>query len=209
MIAGISSWAKGIIVAVIIGIIIQMILPEGKNKKYIKIIIGVYTLFCIINPVIGKNINLEDYGIEKYLNVEIAEEKEKTSEYDANVIEIFKKKVIENISSELEAKGYKSDNIELQVDKDCNIKKIKISNIYELKENKQEEDTNSKNSKENEKNNKTNGENKIETNVENVQKVEIGIKDTPVKGIAESDKQTLIDYLSENYKIDKKLITIE
>ena len=45
MISFISSWAQQIIFAVIIGIIIQMLLPEGKSKKYIKIVIGVYVLF--------------------------------------------------------------------------------------------------------------------------------------------------------------------
>ena len=35
MISFISSWAQQIIFAVIIGIIIQMLLPEGKSKKYI------------------------------------------------------------------------------------------------------------------------------------------------------------------------------
>ena len=67
----ISSWAQGIIVAILTSSIIQMLLPEGKNKKYIKVIIGVYILFCIISPVIGKDLNLENYDIEKYLNMKI------------------------------------------------------------------------------------------------------------------------------------------
>ena len=37
----ISSWVQGIIVAVVIATIIEMILPEGNSKKYIKIVIGV------------------------------------------------------------------------------------------------------------------------------------------------------------------------
>ena len=52
MISWISSWAQGIIMAVIIGAIIEMILPEGNSKKYVKIVIGVYILFTIISPVI-------------------------------------------------------------------------------------------------------------------------------------------------------------
>ena len=46
MVAFISSWAQGIIVAVIIASIIEMILPEGSSKKYIKVVIGVYILCC-------------------------------------------------------------------------------------------------------------------------------------------------------------------
>ena len=36
MIIKIRQWCEGIIIAVIISIIIEMIIPEGKNKKYIK-----------------------------------------------------------------------------------------------------------------------------------------------------------------------------
>ena len=59
MVSFISSWAQQIIFAVIIGTILQMLLPEGKNKKYIKIVIGVYVLFAVISPVIGKDIDID------------------------------------------------------------------------------------------------------------------------------------------------------
>jgi len=32
----ITSWVQGIIIAVIIGTIIEMLLPNGNSKKYIK-----------------------------------------------------------------------------------------------------------------------------------------------------------------------------
>ena len=35
MISWFNSWAQGIILAVIIVTILEMIVPEGKNKKYI------------------------------------------------------------------------------------------------------------------------------------------------------------------------------
>ena len=42
MINFLSSWAEQIIIAVIAASIIEMILPENKNKKYVKMIIGIY-----------------------------------------------------------------------------------------------------------------------------------------------------------------------
>ena len=54
MIDFISSWTQGVIVAVIIATIIEMIIPEGSSKKYIKVVIGVYVLFNIVAPVINK-----------------------------------------------------------------------------------------------------------------------------------------------------------
>lgn len=54
MIKFINSWAQGIILAVIIATIVEIILPEGKNKKYVKTVIGIYILFTIIYPLINK-----------------------------------------------------------------------------------------------------------------------------------------------------------
>ena len=62
MISFINSYVKGIVVAVIISTIIEMILPEGKIKKYVKTVIGAYIVFIIISPIItkitGKEISL-------------------------------------------------------------------------------------------------------------------------------------------------------
>ena len=51
MISWFNSWAQGIILAVIIVTILEMIVPEGKNKKYIKIVMGVYITFTMISPI--------------------------------------------------------------------------------------------------------------------------------------------------------------
>ena len=45
-----SSWAEQIIIAVVIGSIIEMVLPDNNNKKYVKMVIGIYVLFSIISP---------------------------------------------------------------------------------------------------------------------------------------------------------------
>jgi len=38
----INSWASGLIVAVIIATIIELILPENTNKKYVKMVSGIF-----------------------------------------------------------------------------------------------------------------------------------------------------------------------
>ena len=51
MISLFSSWARGIVIAVVVSTIIEMILPNGSSKKYVKSVIGIYILFVIISPV--------------------------------------------------------------------------------------------------------------------------------------------------------------
>ena len=52
-----NNWLQGIVVAVVIASIIQMILPNGNNKKYIKVVLGIYVVFQIITPVVNKFFN--------------------------------------------------------------------------------------------------------------------------------------------------------
>ena len=54
MIEFFKSWCEGIIVAVVVSIIIESILPEGNMKKYVKVIISIYIVFTILNPILGK-----------------------------------------------------------------------------------------------------------------------------------------------------------
>ena len=54
MISLFSSWARGIVIAVVVSTIIEMILPNGSSKKYVKSVIGIYILFVIISPVAKK-----------------------------------------------------------------------------------------------------------------------------------------------------------
>ena len=48
MILKIKSWCEGIIVAIIISIIIEMLVPDGNNKKYVKVVIGIYIIFVTL-----------------------------------------------------------------------------------------------------------------------------------------------------------------
>lgn len=62
MIDNINSWTGQIIIATVVAIIIQMIMPDGKNKKYVDVVSGLYILYVILNPILNvdKNISLLD-----------------------------------------------------------------------------------------------------------------------------------------------------
>ena len=119
MINFISSWTGGIVVSVIISTLLEMILPEGKNKKYIKTVIGVYILFSIVSPIISKikggsldTNNLID--IEKMFSkntVEVASIDTTTS-----IEKIYITNLKQDIKNNLEEKGYKVNNVSIIAD---------------------------------------------------------------------------------------------
>ena len=49
MIACFSEWAKNLTLAVVIVSLFEMLLPNNKTKKYIKVVMGLYILFNILS----------------------------------------------------------------------------------------------------------------------------------------------------------------
>lgn len=174
-----------------------MVLPEGKNKKYIKIVIGIYVLFAIISPVIGKNIdlNLEEFNItidNTSTNLD------KTNE--ENINDIFVSNLVEDIKSKLSNKGYGCESVELKTNNNYEVEKISITGIYEIDEDENKDEENSNNN--------------VKINSININEVQIGekensIKDQVVKGIPKSEEKDLKEYLSETYNVKEKNISID
>ncbi len=115
MINWIGSWVQGIVIAVVISTIIEMILPDGNIKKYVRTVIGVYIVFVIISPIItkitGKEINLELYELPETTKVQ--QNVIDTNAYiESTYINKLKQDIIENI----ETKGYKVININIGIE---------------------------------------------------------------------------------------------
>ena len=199
----IITWTKGIIVAVIIASIIEMILPNGNSKKYIKMVIGVYIVFNIVAPVINKVTNnsfsLESIiDVNKYTNqiesYEVSTEK-LDSNNESSIKEMYKINLEKDMKSKLEEKGYivNSINIEINNDKEYTIKSVdlKISKTGE-----QEEKKANTVEKIEKVNIEVSVENRIENN-ENIENVEI----------SEKEKNEIKEYISSTYEVNKKKIT--
>lgn len=117
----INSWASGLVVAVIIATIIELILPENKNKKYVKMVSGIFILFTIISPVIVKfkgDINLD---FEKYAKALSTENTVNIQEIgsvvtDKNIMKVYKENLIRNISTGIENLNYVVKKIDIKID---------------------------------------------------------------------------------------------
>lgn len=164
----ISNWAGGIIVAVIIGTIIEMLLPQGNSKKYIKVVIGIYVLFTIVSPVITK-VTGKDIEISDILDLkEYVEETEETvkiqntiqDQNTNNIKDIYLDKIKGDMKEKISKKGYNVNNIQIELSNDDNYKILCI--LLEIEKN--NEDGSEKNTE----------QNKIKE-VESINKIEISI----------------------------------
>lgn len=181
-----SSWGQGIIVAVIIGTIIEMILPEGSSKKYIKVVIGIYILFTIISPFIQK-FSGSKLSAENILNTEKYERmmakgrntiSQKIEDNNSRTIkDIYTENLKTDIKAKLKEKGYEAESIYLRVSDDGNytIEKLQIKLL--ATENKNNGNTETK---------------KVEINSVNVEKIEIA-GDGKTNSVKEKNKNTGVE----------------
>ena len=180
----ISNWASGIIIAVVIGTIIEMLLPEGNSKKYIKVVIGVYVLFTIVSPVItkftGKEIEVSNVlDLSQY--VEEAEESSKVqntikSDNENNIKSIYLDGIKNDMREKIKSKGYNVTSIDVDISNNDDYKILGVSlEIMKL----EDDNTTKDNIKQNE----------IET-IETVNKVEINIGGEENKIEGDSNKKS-------------------
>lgn len=199
MVEWISGWAQGIIVAVIIATIIEMLLPEGSSKKYIKVVVGIYILFTIVSPVITKITNKEfklsdiidlDEYIEAASSDNTYNELEKSN--NENIKEVYIASLKSDIEGKIANKGYNADSIEVEVqDNDeytINSITISVSKLDEEEEN---------------------------NNIEIVNEVEINVststeksKENEKEELSKKEKEELKEYLSSVYELPEDNIII-
>lgn len=196
----ISSWAQGIIVSVIIATIIEMILPNNSNSKYIKMVIGVFILFSIISPIINKisgrklNINLTNYSLNQTV--------ETSSAIDNN--ELIKQMYEENLKLDMKAKisqkGYAVGDIKVEIlnNEEFTLNSISI-NIVGILQNQ----------------NKRTNTQKATTVVENIENILVDVSGKESNQnkkekslISESEKRKLIQYLSNVYEVKENNIYV-
>ena len=124
MVEWISKWAGGIIVAVLIGTVIEMILPEGSSKKYIKVVIGVYVVFTIVTPIItkftGEKIEVSDVlEIDEYI-LEAKEASEVHNSIESSnqnsIVSIYIDGLKSDIKSKIEGKGYIVNEVKVEIE---------------------------------------------------------------------------------------------
>jgi len=181
MINFINSWTEGIIIAVVISTIIEMILPDGTIKKYVRTVIGTYIVFVIVSPIItkltGKEITLSSFKLP-----ETQIQTENTINTNAYIESTYINTIKQDIIKNIENKGYKVEEIKVEIETE----KENYGNINEI---------NLKISKDNAKNS-------------NIEPIEINLSnETEQKEqILEDEIQNLKNFIKTTYATENVLI---
>lgn len=194
MIGNISKWAGSIVIAVIIVTILEMLLPEGKNKKYIKTIMGVYILFTVISPIVratsGKNIDINSIVETQNTMMEYSNISIQTS---SSIENVYLANIKKDISSKIEQRGFKVIDMNLKTE---NTDEKNFGRIYEM--------------------NITINKNLSDKDASKIEKVEILVGETGLKKelsnkkkITEKEIEDLKEYLSTTYDVDKAQINLK
>lgn len=202
MIEGLKNWAQGIVIAIIIGTILEMILPENNNKKYIKTVIGLYIVFTVISPVIsgimGGNIKIENYiDVEKYATVSGYANYEQTIilENDSKVEDVYIKTLKQDISTRIKQKGYNANSINIDIETTSKENYGKILGLYiSISESKAQENT-------------------ININEVNTVKINVSATNstnttTQLSDVSEGKINEIKEFLMDTYGIEKSKIHI-
>lgn len=197
----IVTWAHGVIVAVIIASIIEMILPESNNSKYIKIVIGIFILFTVVSPVINKfKGNSIQYKKSKtFLNMAEPETLQASSGIDNSsmVKKMYEDNLKVDIKAKIMQKGYVVGEINLNIldNEEFTLSAINVNIIGT--------------------NQVVNNAQKTATIVENVETVLVNVSGDKAKKenqnksvISESEKKRLAQYLSGVYEVRESNIHI-
>ena len=218
MIEFLSSWAKSLGLAIVIVSILEMLLPNNKNKKYIRMVMGIYIIFNIISP-FTKNqdiFNIENIDIEKYaLNetggTQTSKEEVNQTSMNERIKDLYIEELEKDITKKLEEQGYKVNSCKVKAtiseeESKTEIKEIKI-NV--------EKSENTEKTKQDEEN----VEDKLVTEIQKIKKVDTTVKTQKEEQneeekqekeneVSKSDIQNIKKFLIEEYEVNEKCLKI-
>ena len=211
MINFLSSWVKNLALALIIVSILEMILPNNKTKKYVKMVMGLYILFSIISPFIENSdkFSLDDSIYTKYIEEASSTDTEvNQTSMDERLNEIYIEQLEKDITQKIEKKGYELEKCKVTAhisEDDTGIEKITLK-IKSKVETENSEDSNENNELDDEQKKNT-IEEKIVTEIQKIQKVEVNVSKNNKSDSEESNSENSIAQENTNVtKTDIKII---
>lgn len=212
MIEFLSSWAKNLGVVIVLVSIFEMILPNNKTKKYIRVVLGIFVIFNIIAPFVKNkekleisSVDIDNYTLTQNNTVD------KTS-MNERIQELYEKELENNIKNKLQEQGYKAISCKVKAKIAEEQKSGEENTIIKIKLQVEKSEENNVSNE-----GKQKIENKVVTEIEKIKKVDTTIsKDQPnekqknnVKSkITQEDVQNIKEILINEYGVKEKCLEI-
>lgn len=204
MIACFSEWAKNLTLAVVIVSLFEMLLPNNKTKKYIKVVMGLYILFNIISPFVKKDFSFElENVIENSKSKTVSTEELNQTSMDTRLKQICKEELEKDITQKVEEQGYlvENCNVDIKIEEETNIEKITLK-VKKLNEEIKKE----------EKQKQNDIQQKLVKEVQKIKKVQIGESKQENKNVDENlsaqDISNIKNFLIKEYEVNEKCLKI-
>lgn len=184
MINFLNNWIEQIAISAIIVSVFELILPNGNLKKYIKIILGVYIIFCLISPFVNASelYNLDDIKLDEYVDTSKAQTNLNQTSIDSRLQELYIDQLKNDIKLKVEEHGYTIYKCNIDADLNTSSENPGIHEIDLILENNK--------------------------NLNNIEKIEIN-PNSKQEEIKDENIDKLRQDLANNYEIDKNIINIK
>lgn len=211
MIEFLSDWAKSLGLAIIIVSILEMILPNNKTKKYVRMIFGLYIIFNIIVPFIQNKdiLNVSNYNLEEYNNYTLNSDLANNISASSKIEQIYVKELEQDITEKITNLGYKVTTCNAYVkitekEEDNYIEKIALT--VDKTDESQKTDDNNKNENET-------FENQLVEKIQKINPVNTKINKEEEKtennnSISKTDILKIKKFLVNEYGVDEKCLKI-
>lgn len=207
-----SAWIKGLGLAIVIVSILEMLLPNNKTKKYIRMVMGIYVLFTIVSPFIKHQdvFKAENFDLDEYTSTQTSTTLNQSS-MDERIQELYIQELEKDISKKLKEKGYETTSCKVKAQISDEEEETKITKIKIKVQKSQEEVKPSEEEK---------IENKVVTEIQKIKPIDTSIQkqdenkkeeneaeDKKTK-INRADIQNIKKFLIEEYGVSEKCLEI-
>ena len=215
MIEFLSTWAKSLGLAIIVISILEMLLPNNKTKKYVRMIFGVYILFTIISPFIKNkdilDVSTDDFNTYIYDNTSNQVEDNQTS-MNSRIEEIYIEELEKDITKKIEDLGYQVITCNVYATLSSKNEENYIEEIVLTVEKSKEQET-----KENNQQQEESIEDKLVEEIQKIKPVNTTIgevsrndkeKKNSEQNISNQDIQKIKKFLKEEYGVEERCLKI-
>lgn len=202
-----SEWTQNLTLAIVIVSLFEMLLPNNKTKKYIKVVMGLYILFNIISPFVKNDFSIQlENIVENSKSQTTSTEAVDQTSMDTRLKQICKEELEKDIKQKIEGQGYivESCKVDIKIEEQTDIEKITLKVKKENKTNEEKEN----NKEEQEKQNDI--QKKLVKEVQKIKKVQIGEtkKNSNEQNLSTQDISNIKNFLIKEYEVNEKCLKI-